>query len=389
MRIILAFVVIIMLVVLGGVYKFSSKTNGGTEKNQETAQALSQSVQAFTNRAISGNIRDQEAVVGSDPTTAGSDPATEQDLCRSNPTDFSCYEDFFQKAVAKEGIPAAFAALRLAYQDNDYVRAQCHPLTHVIGRKAAGMFSSVGEAYLNGDSFCWSGYYHGVMEGIIDQIGYANITAHIDSICRDVAAKRQYSFDHYNCVHGLGHGVMVITQNELFESLKICDNLNNSWERTSCWSGAFMENIIVDNKNHFTKYLNPQDPLYPCNAIEEQYKGTCYLMQTSYMLKVTNEDFAKVFVLCGTAETSFRSICYQSLGRDASGHSVSNVEQTKATCLLGQDFFSKSNCIVGAVKDFISYHHSDAEAKVLCSSLEDEELQSVCFSTAENYVKVL
>jgi hypothetical protein len=182
---------------------------------------------------------------------------------------------------------------------------------------------------------------------------------------------------------------MVITQNELFDSLNICDNLQDSWERTSCWSGAFMENIIVDNKNHFTKYLNPQDPLYPCNAVDDQYKGTCYLMQTSYMLKVTNEDFLQVFSLCGTAEQAFQSVCYQSLGRDASGHSVSNKEQTKATCNLGQNFFAKSNCIIGAVKDFISYHHSDTEARGLCSSLEDAELQSVCFSTAESYVKVL
>ena len=291
--------------------------------------------------------------------------------------------------VQKEGIPSAFAVLRVAYQGNDYVRAQCHPLTHVIGRTAAGMFSSVGEAYLNGDSFCWSGYYHGVMEGIIDVIGYSNITSSMDSICQDVAVRGRYNFDHYNCVHGLGHGVMVLTQNELFDSLKICDNLQDSWERSSCWSGAFMENIIVDNKNHVTKYLNPADPLYPCNAVGEQYKGTCYLMQTSYMLKVTNEDFAKVFALCGAVEANFQSVCYQSLGRDASGHSVSDGTRTKAVCVLGKDFMQQSNCVIGAVKDFISYHHSDVEAKALCSSFEDVQLQAVCFSTAESYVKIL
>jgi hypothetical protein len=383
MKVIFAFIVIIILVGLGGVYKFSGKTPVG--QDQEAAQVLSQDIEAFTNRVIADNARDQE-------TSAESDVVFEvqgEELCKHARTEFSCYEEFFEESVKKEGIPAAFATLRAAYQGNDYVRAQCHPLTHVIGRTAAGMFASVGEAYLHGDSFCWSGYYHGVMEGIVDVIGYSNITSSMDSICKDVAAERAYSFDHYNCVHGLGHGVMVLTQNELFDSLEICDNLQDPWERSSCWSGAFMENIIVDNKNHFTKYLNPADPLYPCNAADEQYKGTCYLMQTSYMLKATNQDFAKVFSLCGTAEQAFQSVCYQSLGRDASGHTVSDVARTKAICSMGKDFSQQSNCVIGAAKDFISYHHSDVEAKVLCSSFEDAELQSVCFATAESYVKIL
>ena len=374
---------VIALVGAGGFYKFSGTTH--IEENQEAVPGLPQDVEVFTNRAISENVRDQEAPAES----TVSFQVRGEELCASAHTDFSCYEEFFQETVEKEGIPAAFVVLREAYQGNDYVKAQCHPLTHVIGRVAAQQFSSVGEAYLHGDSFCWSGYYHGVMEGVIDVIGYSNITNSMDGICKDVATERRYSFDHYNCAHGLGHGVMVLTQNELFDSLKICDSLQDSWERSSCWSGAFMENIIVDNKNHFTKYLNFSDPLYPCNAVGEQYKGTCYLMQTSYMLKVTNEDFAKVFTLCSTAEQAFQSVCYQSLGRDASGHTVSDVARTKAICSMGKDFLQQSNCAIGAVKDFISYHHSDVEAKTLCSSFEHAQLQSVCFTTAENYVKVL
>lgn len=147
-----------------------------------------------------------------------------------------------------------------------------------------------------------------------------------------------------------------------------------------------MENVIVDNKNHFTKYLKPGEPLYPCTAVGDKYKGTCYLMQTSYMLKVTNGDFAKVFLLCEQAGDAFRATCFQSLGRDASGRSVSNAETTKNTCNLGKNFEAQSNCVIGAVKDFISYFHSDMQAKELCASL-DTGLQSICFSTAESYYK--
>ena len=149
-----------------------------------------------------------------------------------------------------------------------------------------------------------------------------------------------------------------------------------------------MENVIVDNINHFSKYLKPEDPLYPCDAAGTSYKATCYLMQTSYMLKVVNGDFKKVFDLCAKADAGYENICYQSLGRDASGRSISNVEATRTSCYLGSVETQRENCIIGAVKDFISYFHSDAQAKELCATLP-AALREACFATAKEYVKVL
>ena len=149
-----------------------------------------------------------------------------------------------------------------------------------------------------------------------------------------------------------------------------------------------MENIIADEINHVAKYLKQDDPLYPCNAVEDKYKNTCYLMQTSRMLTLVGQDFKKVFELCSTVGEPYIDICYQSLGRDASGRTVSNSEQTRATCLLGKEYREQSNCVIGAVKDFISYHHSDAQAREFCSSLPEESLRSICLSTAESYYRL-
>ena len=149
-----------------------------------------------------------------------------------------------------------------------------------------------------------------------------------------------------------------------------------------------MENVIVDNKYHNAKYLKSSDPLYPCNAAAEQYKDTCYLMQTSYMLTVVNGSFSRVFELCASAEEKYRSTCYQSLGRDASGRSSSNVSQTKAWCQLGTDLNQKQNCAIGAVKDFISYFHADTQAKQLCAAFDDAQVRETCTSTAEAYYKI-
>ncbi|TSC70892.1 MAG: hypothetical protein CEO12_17 [Parcubacteria group bacterium Gr01-1014_46] len=315
-------------------------------------------------------------------------PTSVSTKCEFPSTDFDCYYNYYTKLVKEKGPKEAFIDLKKQYETSSYVRAQCHPLTHVIGRTTAMLYPNTTEAYKYGDPLCWSGFYHGVMETIVNEIGIEKIKSSLDNICDGIPGKEKYSFDYYNCVHGLGHGLMAITENELFDSLKYCDSLTGDWERSSCYGGVFMENVIVDNLSHFTKYLKPSEPLYPCNAVGGVYKTQCYLMQTSYMLKVTSYDFNKVFELCRNADLGFEATCFQSLGRDASGQSLSNADATWAKCSLGIGFDEQSNCIVGAVKDFISYYHSDNQANVLCA-IVSPDLQKICLDTATSYYKTL
>ncbi len=300
--------------------------------------------------------------------------------------DYYCFEKYYQTLVAEDTIVAAFVDLKVRYDENALVRSLCHPLVHVIGREATKKYPNVAEAYVKGDHFCWSGYYHGVMEGILRDTAPEELPAVISGICESIPGKATYSFDYYNCVHGLGHGVMYITQSELFEALELCDNLAGQWEKESCYGGVFMENIITDFENHFTKYLRPGEPLYPCTAVKEQYKRPCYLMQTSYVLKINGYNFADAFAQCSTVEEQHKSICYQSIGRDASGSTVSDVQRTKAYCMLGKDSDQQTNCVIGAVKDFISYFHSDAQAKQLCNTFT-EDTRNICIFVADSYYK--
>jgi hypothetical protein len=149
-----------------------------------------------------------------------------------------------------------------------------------------------------------------------------------------------------------------------------------------------MENVMNEiNPGEHSQYLKADDPLYPCTAVENRYKEQCYLMQTSHALTVLQEDFSKVFAVCSTVDAPYDATCYQSLGRDISGHSSSDVQQTKTNCLLGQTEVAKENCITGAVKDFISYFHSDQQGLALCASLGDQYLEDSCRNQATAYYK--
>lgn len=300
---------------------------------------------------------------------------------------FSCLKTRFHDLVMKRSVKEAFDELKTMYNMNTFVQSSCHQLTHIIGRATAERYGDVPTAFSYGDSFCWSGHYHGVMEFVVAKLGLENLEKEMPNICKTVAEKSRYSFDHYNCVHGLGHGVMGVNSNELFVALKSCDALTDWWERESCYGGVFMENVMVDfNNETTTKYLKPEDPMYPCNAVEEKYKQQCYLMQTSYALKVQGYNFKTVFADCDKVEEKFRNTCYQSLGRDASGNTVSNIQGTNERCVIGKDVQAVSNCVIGAVKDFISYHHDDSEARKLCDTFEPD-IRDICLSTATEYYK--
>jgi hypothetical protein len=181
---------------------------------------------------------------------------------------------------------------------------------------------------------------------------------------------------------------MGIMDDELFKSLETCDTLADSWERESCYGGVFMENVMAkNNPDHPSKYLKDDQPMYPCTDVDTKYKSQCYTMQTSYALQVEGT-FNKVFDLCSTVEDDYRTTCYQSLGRDASSQSNSDPSKTKDVCMLGQDYDARSNCVIGAVKDFISYYNSDEQAKELCGSL-DADLRDVCLDTGEEFYKTI
>lgn len=374
---ILLLLLLLFFLVLGGYFLIRTSNNESVILKADIAPVenfIAQSAKEVQDPQA-GNSNYKDAKIDTHGTLA--------DICR-DANNFACYQAHYENLVKNKSIQAAFADLRIRYKQDMYVVAQCHPLTHVIGNEAVEKFNSVGEAYTQGDSFCWSGYYHGVMEKIVFKIGGENLLSKINDICADIQSKTSYSFDYYNCVHGLGHGIMALNNNELFDSLKQCDSLSGDWEKSACHGGVFMENIIVDNKDHFTKYLKAGDPVYPCNAVDQAYKNVCYLMQTSYMLKVTGGDFAKVFSICEQADAGYSNICYQSLGRDASGRTTSDYFRTKDICGLGKNFDQRSNCIIGAVKDFISYFHSDQQAKFFCNSLS-AELQQLCTDTAIAY----
>ena len=300
-----------------------------------------------------------------------------------------CYEQYYRSLVDRQGVAAAFADLKAEYPADAQMQRLCHAITHAIGQAALRKYSGVAEAFRHGGNACGSGYYHGVLQGVALTLGRTKLMSDLDAVCAGIPGKERKSLDYFNCVHGLGHAIMAVTDDDLFEALRACDGLTGSMEQNACVNGVFMENLIVDGAHggHYSKYLRPSEPLYPCSAVGEKYKRECFEMQTSYALGVVQGDFAKVFALCAAVGVPYRVACYQSLGRDAATISLDQVPGTVARCALGTDREQQANCVIGAALDFVYYYHSDGQAKQLCAAV-DAALQDVCRSTTAKVVGV-
>lgn len=287
-------------------------------------------------------------------------------------------EGYYTNLAREKGIESAFSDLKREYDNDAVVASLCHDISHSIGRVAAEKYGNVEGAFKHGDGFCWSGFYHGVIEWGI--IGLEETKKKISSICSDFPGKENRSFEYYSCLHGLGHAVMSLTKYELYDSLKICNMLNDEWERSSCHSGVFMENTFTMIRYNNMKYLNPKNPHFPCNEVEGKYKYSCYIVQSSYMLEVSNYDYSEVFEICNEVEKPYDEVCYQSLGRDIVDETQSNVGKIKRHCLKGRDFKQQSNCVIGAVQSLTNQFRNDEKYAEFCESLP-LELASACFGS--------
>jgi hypothetical protein len=304
---------------------------------------------------------------------------------------YKCYATYYAQKAFYEGSQPAMDDMKAAFEGDGYVKAECHQLTHVVGRTAFEKTKSLDKAYQTGDNFCWSGFYHGAIEQAIAQLGTDKIKQNTATICKSFADKQMYSFNHFNCVHGLGHGLMAVAGYNLFDGLKNCDNTTTQWEKESCYGGVFMENVMVAARGDgTTAYLDPARPLYPCTDVNSSYKQQCYLMQTSYILQHNGYDFADAFKWCAQADSGFVETCYQSAGRDASGSTNSDVARTVANCRRALEIDPNNdaairNCMLGAERDFVSYYHDDQKAKQLCEAFGDSYVEPCKADVASYY----
>ena len=135
-------------------------------------------------------------------------------------------------------------------------------------------------------------------------------------------------------------------------------------------------------KNLFvtSKYLS-DDPGYPCNIVEDKHKNNCYFLQTSRMLQILGNDFAKVAAECQKAPVAYQSACFGSMGRDVGGQSRPNAQKSIELCASAPKGEMRNQCLLGAAQDYFWDTSGASPAINFCKTLTDSQEKNPCYDT--------
>ncbi|HST25824.1 MAG TPA: hypothetical protein VLJ76_07520 [Gaiellaceae bacterium] len=334
--------------IAGGVVLASGGKNASAAPPQSTQTAQTATVNMHP---VAGNFKPDK--------TKLSDCSTE-----------GCYEQAFGDVAYYQGPKAALALFAHEMATNKAIDAGCHPIAHYIGAGTlARNHGNIPKSFAAGSSICWSGFYHGILErafyGISTETGLIKAARRV---CSDPSLQRN-EFLFYQCVHGLGHGLMISTGYDLPYALHVCEKLQTSWDQSSCTGGVYMENVNAANGTSIgfkTTWVKPNDLVYPCDSpVTKGHRLYCYLMVTSRILGANGFNWAATAKICSHVQKIWIATCFQSFGRDADGSTSENGPRDLQLCQIAGRWAGE--CIYGVVRDMTAYFAGVKQSSALCA----------------------
>jgi plastocyanin len=286
-------------------------------------------------------------------------------------------KDNYLALVRDEDPGVALGQLRDEIETNDALARSCHDLVHEIGHEAYNKYGDFSEAMKYQDEICNSGYLHGIIESRFSESD--DPFAIMQTMCDEYP---QSSFLSWQCYHGIGHGLMYYTANDLPRSLEMCDAFGSSLAQIDCSNGVFMENFAADQKLHLSEFLKESDPFYPCAEQADRHKTACYLYAPTYFLSLHKGDYAGALEWCGGAEDSFKEACARGVGSQTMKENIKDPEFAESVCTRGSPEQGEP-CVEGMVSLYINHYGSLEPARELCGRLKASN-QQTCYDSVES-----
>lgn len=299
-------------------------------------------------------------------------------------------EDKLREAIKEFGIKSLME--KLVEESAGGSKVDCHQESHNIGRVGYELYKQ--KAFQECNASCHSGCYHGAMESLLNEKGAANLAANINEVCKLF----ETSFGKFECLHGVGHGVLAYLDYDMPQAIIECKKLEDSFAQSSCYGGMFMENVLTgqglgaargaDKQIHETPWVNKTDPYFPCNKIDQSFpiQYQCYQMQTSWMLTMYNYNFDIVKDKCLNAPENMIAVCFKSLGRDAAGQKLRDPEKIMQICNKVPELYY-NDCVIGALNVIVDFWGPalKEQATELCKLLPQQNKKNCYETLAERF----
>lgn len=248
----------------------------------------------------------------------------------------------------------------------------CHQLVHDIGHRAYEKYGDFGIAMQYADVSCNVGYIHGVAETHFDHID--DIKNEVKTICASYLPDKTIGWE---CRHGIGHGLMWATDNDVNESLKYCDTFDDKNALQACYTGVFMENFNTNELYHPSEFLDSENPFTLCENIGNKYKSDCNHYAIHYYIRANGNDFQKGLARCAETKYFAREDCASGVGDLAIKENINKPKDIEKMCMTAKTTNMQSSCIRGMTGLYTNHYGSVEKGMEMCSTLEMEN-KGIC-----------
>lgn len=300
-------------------------------------------------------------------------------ICYQSAGSDDCYKkaaDLFSKQLGLKTTLEIFKA----NEQYPEIYSRCHEATHYLSRNEYEKVKSIAQVYSQCNSTCHGGCYHGTLEQYLAEkdLTYSRLKGEFPKVCgtpADFATPLVFN----ECMHGLGHAAMFVTDMEVRDSLTLCDTLEAGKEQERCFSGVFMENSSSStNNDHPGRYVKRDDPLFPCNVLDEKYAKICWRYQSSHFALITNHNWSETAALCQRVPERYQDDCVRTIGTNQVGFTQDTTLMRKNCSLMPNSHFQET-CLQGVISSF-AYRFVGDEQRMenFCTSVK-EKFQEACF----------
>lgn len=270
-----------------------------------------------------------------------------------------------------KGVTAAFSYTEQQITTNPSFALDCHPLLHELGHAAYVYYGGYTKAIVYQNELCDSGYTHGVLESYLSS--GPDITQALQNACNSTMSV----FNQWQCYHGLGHGVMLVSMENIARSTALCGTLPTPFSQDACVNGVFMQHFVVTDHEGSVPKTNPTS-LKDCAAQPSMYKPVCYNYAPSAYLTVFSGQYASAFKWCHTAEAAYVPTCIGGIGSQAMKEHITHAGAVQQICDMAGTSYA-GDCINGAAGMDVYFHGSAAPATALCQN-QFKAYQTICTS---------
>ena len=285
----------------------------------------------------------------------------------------------------------------------DYVELNypyCHSQAHDLGKTVFAKTLDFNKALNVCGNRCTNGCMHGVVAEAMGKSEYKNIMKSVNSLCGEIpgdfnsenfadagsamnefCSTGEISRMHKkgNCAHAMGHALMMMSDNNLEQSVKGCKGFPEDAMGYYCATGVFMEyGVGIYNKIKEKKKYERQSEHFPCNTLTD-YPAACYRYTLPLIAHERKSKLKNIVEICAELKGPQRLGCFHGLGSSVTRTIPKNPDILKLVCSKGNKD-EQTVCIEGALEKLADF--SEEQAVGVCNTLEGN-MKDVCLAAAE------